>query len=73
MASSATNIKTIPEWDALKEDITFLNDPQNTNEFSTKLIKLLQNSSFESKSKQQSIVAKYLWPNLINTYINEIK
>ncbi len=71
IATDATNIKLLPEWPHIKDAIFILNNPENIQEFTQLLHKLLdlQNDFIETQSNNlKEIVKKYQWDNLIKEY-----
>jgi glycosyltransferase involved in cell wall biosynthesis len=75
IASKATNIEMLPEWDMIREHILLLHDPENINEFTELLKQSLERakSFYPLKSDTlKEIFKRYHWNNLIYSYINPI-
>lgn len=73
IASRDTNIEMLPEWDLLKEQICFLEDPSDTNAFEQAIRKVLSldRNALQVRSKHiQAIMSRYRWDRLIKEYLH---
>ena len=75
IASRATNIELIPEWQSIKEGIYILNDANDTQELA-RLIKLLRDLKIDEtdriSKKIREVMQRYNWQNLIQEYVRQI-
>lgn len=68
IASKATNIELLPEWDDIKDSVYLLENPADIDEFATILRNCLKTQAFLRKQ-----LTRYKWSNLIKEYILKIK
>lgn len=64
VASTATHIQLLPEWNSIKQNVFILKDPTNVKQFATILSSALQ----KKPSDIRNIMRKYEWRNLIIEY-----
>lgn len=71
LASRDTNITMLPEWERLRNDIFYVENPQNIEALAGQMQAMLQISQEEEIARSQRIRAvmdRYRWPNLICEY-----
>lgn len=71
LASADTNIKLLPEWERLRDHVIFVEDPDDEASLLTALRRLLDTDP-DSTSETSAIMRTYLWPNLIEQYLQRI-
>lgn len=72
VASKATNIELLPEWEQIKDSVLLLKDAENINELADTLKKAkgMEKEFYQSKSAQlKEIFKHYRWNVLIHEYI----
>ena len=72
VASRDTNIEMLPEWNLLKEQICFLEDPSDIASFERAIRTVigLDPEVLKARSKKiQAIMARYRWDHLIRDYL----
>lgn len=67
IASRATNITQLPEWESIQEKIILLNNPEDHHEFAQALHQGLMNTTFSDETLRH-LMGRYLWPNLMDDY-----
>lgn len=75
VASNATNIGLLPEWNKIKETVYLLNNPMNSSEFARILETANKTNLYELVSiinTRQKIIQKYSWDLLINNYLKNL-
>lgn len=75
IASRATNIEQLPEWDSIKKFVTLVDDVVDAKQFAALLESVLKSSDWESKADsraQQAIMQRYAWSRLIQEYIQKL-
>ena len=76
IASKDTNIELLPEWDSIKNNIYFLENPEDIERFVNLLQKAVSLNNTEANKRTtetQSALSRYKWDNLINEYMNLLK
>ena len=68
IASQATNVTALPEWNSIKKHVYLLKNPANIDEFATILRSCLKAPAFQRKQ-----LTRYMWSNLIEEYVSIIK
>ncbi|MBL0923481.1 MAG: hypothetical protein IBJ12_03315, partial [Sphingomonadaceae bacterium] len=66
-----TNITMLPEWEHLRDDIFYVENPQDIEALAAQMRAMLQISEDEEMARSQRIRAtmnRYRWPNLIREY-----
>lgn len=72
IASRDTNIEMLPEWDLLKEQIRFLEDPSDIGAFEQAVRDVLgldQGELAERSERIKAIMSRYRWDHLIREYL----
>ena len=72
IASRDTNIEMLPEWDLLREQIFFLEDPSDIDAFERvvrEALALDQTELAERSGRIKTIMARYRWDHLIREYL----
>ncbi|WP_156423900.1 glycosyltransferase [Erythrobacter sp. YT30] len=72
LATRDTNIEMLPEWDAIKKDVVFLEDPEDIPAFSSALERLMEREPGSAENAKR-VLARYLWDNLIEEYLTPIE
>lgn len=75
VASTATNIQLLPEWNEIKNGVFLLDDVTDTEKFSGVLEKLLalpDKDISRISAILKASAAKYEWSNLIHKYIDQV-
>lgn len=76
VASKATNIQMLPEWEQISPSVCLLENPANIDEFAAVLERLAKWTDEEIVSATtvtRRLIARYHWDNLILEYIAHIK
>jgi glycosyltransferase involved in cell wall biosynthesis len=71
LASRDTNIMMLPEWDRLRNDIFYVDDPRDIASLAKQMTAMLQIDSTEEIARSErirAVMARYRWPNLIREY-----
>lgn len=71
LASRDTNIMMLPEWDRLRSDIFYVEDPRDIASLAKQMTAILQIDSAEEMARSErirAVMARYRWPNLIREY-----
>lgn len=69
LASRDSNIELLPEWDALRDHVVFVEDPSDIEALAAALQRLL---SAQPHPQVAASVARYRWSNLIGEYLTAI-
>jgi glycosyltransferase involved in cell wall biosynthesis len=72
VAGRDTNIAMLPEWPSIRSRVQLVDDPADTAALATALnaAAAAGGASERENSRQvRSVMARYLWPNLINEYL----
>ncbi|MEM9797320.1 MAG: glycosyltransferase [Pseudomonadota bacterium] len=72
VASAATNIRLLPEWTAICDDVEFLEDPADTPAFAaalSRLIHLTETDASARSDRLRRIMGRYAWDKLIDEYL----
>ena len=77
IATKATNITLLPEWEQIKEIVLMLDKPESVDEFCgllEKALRLSKQSAWlgETSLRVKNIIRRYRWDNLIQEYIAQI-
>ncbi|WP_136657957.1 glycosyltransferase [Nitratireductor sp. XY-223] len=70
--SRDTNIELLPEWQTIREDVFFIEDPRDTAAFRTILNEMLALTPDEIEARSQRLkntMKRYAWPKLIGEYV----
>nr|WP_281241190.1 glycosyltransferase [Ruegeria halocynthiae] len=73
IASKATNIELLPEWQAIKDDVEFLDDPADTAAFACAIKRILSLNLDEIQNRSrrlQHAMRHYTWDCLIEEYLS---
>ena len=72
LASRDTNIELLPEWDAIKRDVVFVEDPADIDALARAIVELMTRSP-GSAGQAKQVLSRYLWSNLIEEYLEPIE
>jgi len=72
LASRDTNIELLPEWDAIKDDVVFVPEPEDIAALAEALKELLSRPP-GSATGAAGILSRYRWENLIEEYLDPIE
>jgi len=72
LASRDTNIELLPEWDAIKRDVVFVEDPTDVDALACAIVELMARSP-GSAGQAKQVLSRYLWSNLIEEYLEPIE
>ncbi len=76
IASGDTNIALLPEWPAIRDSVTWLEDPADIDAFAAalKTIVTLQPDEVQARAKLlQDTIGRYRWDRLIEEYLQIIE
>lgn len=71
IASRDTNIASLPEWDKIKNDVIYLDDPTDIEAFAAALRHGAAPHA-DSEQRLRTVMSRYWWPNLIREYLRTI-
>ncbi|MEO9463474.1 MAG: glycosyltransferase [Marinomonas sp.] len=72
LASRDTNIELLPEWAQIKDDVVFVEDPEDIDALADGLEELLRKAP-GSAHKSVDVVGRYRWERLIEEYLEPIE
>lgn len=75
IASRATNITMLPEWEKISKSVILLEDPRDTAEFKSALERALALDGAQRREISEHLrqtLARYRWDNLVETYIGHL-
>jgi glycosyltransferase involved in cell wall biosynthesis len=75
VASRDTNVEMLPEWELIKDDVAFVEDPRDVAALTAAMTRLLDLSPSEVEARSRhlrSIIGRYRWERLIREYLEAI-
>lgn len=72
LASAATNIRLLPEWAEIRDDVELIEDPADTRAFAAALARLLDLPETDARDRSdrlRRIMGRYVWDRLIDEYL----
>lgn len=74
IASRDTNIRTLPEWPLISDNVFYLEDPSNIDAFAAAMERAVKEvgSAGIRSAQLRRVMSRYLWPNLIRDYLGAI-
>lgn len=72
LASRDTNIELLPEWESIKDDIVFVEDPADVSALAAGLETLMSRQP-GSAGRSAQILSRYRWEKLIEEYLAPIE